>query len=179
MASINCNRHAVHTSYRKTWYSSTSLPFLQPPIFHLNLFFPLSIPVSSLLICKPTPHSQRNIVNFNQKISKRGYYCNVQWGSGSTYVSNTLLIFFIEKLVCWNMRKQNKYPLKKRAVYTQTTKSLTAVTGAAQNPAECVRLGRVRATEIQTSSLQHPSLPLHIPFSMVSRDTMCIPCFET
>lgn len=109
--------------------------------FSANLHFPYLI---------PTLHSARNIVNFNQKISKHGYYCKVQWDSGSTYVSNTLLIFFIEKLVCWNMRKQNKYSPNKLAVYTPTTKSLTAVTGAAQNPAEWVRLGRVRAAEVQS-----------------------------
>ena len=56
------------------------------------------------------------------------------------------------------MRKQ-KYSPNKLAAYTPTTKSLTAVTGAAQNPAALVRLGKVRAAEVQKPSLYFSLLP--------------------
>lgn len=57
------------------------------------------------------------------------------------------------------MRKQNKYSPNKLTAYTPTTKSLTAVTGAAQNPAEVVRLGKTRAAEVQQPSLYISLLP--------------------
>lgn len=57
------------------------------------------------------------------------------------------------------MRKQNKYSPNTLAAYTPTTKSLAAVTGAAQDPAELVRLGKVRAAEVQKPFLYFSLLP--------------------
>lgn len=58
------------------------------------------------------------------------------------------------------MRKQNKQSSNKLTVNTSTTTFLTAETGAAQNPAEWVRLGRLRAAEVQKLSLFN-TLPSH------------------
>lgn len=131
------------------------------PYFSLKSLFSLSIPFKfSANLCFPflipAPHPVRNMVN--QKVSKQGYYCTVQWDR--TCVSNTRLIFFVEKLAHWNTRKQNKWSPNKLTVYTSTIKFLTTETGAAQNPAEWVRLGRVRAAEVQKLSLFN-TLPCH------------------
>lgn len=158
-----CEQHELQQAcspplHDRTW---TWWDFLHLPTFHLNYFFSLSILLSSLLLC----------------VFHSSYQLSIQWGiwlikrlasrsvtalcSGTEHVSPIhASFFFVEKLICWNMRKQNKQSSKKLTVNTSTTKFLTTETGAAQNPAEWVRLGRVRAAEVQKLSLFN-TLPYH------------------